>query len=998
MPEFSTIINQYSTGSPGITITERVSESNFVKPQRGVCYFVGALKRGPRNAIIPVISFEDYQQTFGDPNDSEWHLYPKGDHLLPDMIQGFFRNSNGAGMIWLTRIDLGGQGKKASRVFNNRHGAPMLKVVAASEGRWAGAYQEIEGKSILFNTERTFTIVAPGVEANEFESGFVVFEGSATRYPIIANTAADPETGSVIFTVSPQFNLTQLISGISTLTGTAEFVPYESKGTITYNLKKAVTGTAFSATGLSLTGTGGSFTTELSVGDILYVNGEAQTVVVQSISSDTLLTTTPAINVGTITTLQTSNLTVTGTATTFQTDFSVGGDLYVDDGNGGYERREIAAIVSDTELTLVTGFEAVQSSVVAYGKNSNITVTGGNLATELASGDYIISPFDSNVLLEVASVDGGAGTITLQTDLEQEIPAGTSLKKSGERTTITIEDPTSESGLSIIFSQGRRFPATHFGMSVYFNGRLVMTVEDASLDPADPLFVEPLVEQSGANLAYRTGVDNFYRWITVESLLNGAYTTNKESDMRPINGAGEVLVVDANRIYTNSTSFDYNQVGNSYIYPDPYKLPRSFFRIVEAVAPVSLDGSLSTTERTVNGTNTEFTTQLSVGDYIYDPGSNEARKIVAISDDGTATIDSAFDADLVTVESMRLGYIEIGQTYDLASLIEVGSQFSISYISRLQGGYDGDMANIKPSHYLKYADPDLNMLEEATFGLNMGTVRIASDIDDPYVQQQFIRYAEENAYEYRALIPLWANSAPLAESFVNNDLGRSNNLAIAFPSYGYYLNPLGAGDRLIPLSGDILGGESAKAIASDGYHRPFAGIGARLSRIRKLPHTVDIKSQEILNSAGIQPIRTISGTIVVYGARCPAVNQVFDYLHVGRTQREYIRVFLEASTLLEKLFLPKDPLIVEHLIMTFTRFFEAEYRKGALDTQVSFERAASITTGNRNSGVGVIAFERGKIQIAINYAVPEIIENIELNISPRSIALSGGGGNFNFAA
>lgn len=997
MPEFSTIINQYSTGFPGVTITERISESNFVKPQRGVVYFVGALKRGPRNAVIPIISAEDYQQTFGDPNDNEWHLYPKGDHLLPDMIRGFFSNSNGAGLVWLTRLDLGGQGKKATKTFNNRHGNPVLKVTAANEGRWAGAYQKLENNPVVFNSERTFTIVAPSVESNEFEGGIVTFEGSTTKYPIIANTAADPETGAVIFTVSSQFNLLQIITGATTLTGTAEFVPYENKGTISYAPRVNVSGTVFSTNGFSLSATGGAFLTELEVGDVLYINGETEAVTVQSISSNTLLTTSPAITVN-ISTIETDNLTVTGDLTTFQTDFSAGDDLYIDDGNGGYERRTIASIESDTELTLVTGFETTQTAVSAFKKNNEITVTAGDLGNELIAGDFIISPFNSLILLKVKSVDAGNGKIVLETDLEQEIPAETLLKKAGENTTISIEDATVDSGLSVVFSQGKRFPATHFGMSIYFNGRLVMGIDDASLDPADPLFVEPLVEQSGGNLAYRTGTENYYRWITVESLLSGAYTTNKDSDMRPINGAGEALIVDQNRIYTVSEEFDYSKVGDSYLYPDPYLLPRSFFRILDAEAPLNLDGEISVSGVNITGSNTEFTTQLQVGDHIYDSTSNEARKVIAITDDGNLTIDSAFEADFVSQESKRLGYVEVGQLTDLSSVAEYGSQFSISHVSKLQGGYDGDMGNIKPSHYLKYADTDLNYLEEAVFGLNMGTIRIASDIDDSYVQQQFIRYAEENAYEYRGVIPMWASSAALAESYVNNDLGRSNNLSVAFPSYGFYLNPLGAGDRLIPLSGDILGGESAKAIASDGYHRPFAGVGARLSRIQKLPYTVDIKSQEILNDAGIQPIKQISGSIVVFGARGPAVNQVFDYLHGSRTQREYVRVFLEASTLLEKLFLPKDPLIVEHLIMTFTRFFEGEYRKGAIDTQVSFESAVSVEAATQNAGTGVIAFERGKVSIAISYAIPDIIESIDLNISPRSIALSGGSNTYTFAA
>lgn len=992
--DFSTTIsNRYSTGVPGIEILERVSTSNFTQPRRGVGCMIGVLKRGPEGVLFPVTSLDSYHRMCGDPNDALWHLFAKGDHILPDCIEGFFRNSGGAGMLWLARPDL--KGRKASLRLKNRLGDDTLLLEAASSGRWAGSDNVLDKTKVVFATARTFTVIAPGVLVNEFEDGEVVFDTVAgKRFKIVANTAADPRTGSVVFTVSPQHNLVrENVLGPTPLTGTASFENFADQGTISFNPRANVTGTAFTVDGISITGTGSAFLTQMRVGDTIYIN-ETETRIVVGIASATRLSLNAAPSIDFINSLKINNRVVTGTLTTFTTDFAVGEDIYVQTESGDYERRKIETITSATALTLVTGFDTVLTDQTCFKKNLVVTVTDGDLIDELREGDYISDPNDFHHLVRVDTINS-ATSFTLE---EAFIGPITALKISKIQESARVEFKSGDAleGLSVVVSQGKRYPATHFGLSVYFRGYEVMNLDDASLDPADPLFVETLVADN--NIAYRTGTNNYYRWLTAKSLATGTYTTNMEDDVRPSNGAGTILSIEDNRLYSVSTIFDYKATINNYLFPNPYKLPRSYFRVKDAENPLQIDGTISVVGTTVTGTNTEFTTELSAGDYIYDSVNDIARKVLYIISDGSLVLESAFPANFTNQTTYRLGYLEVERSYDLSDYCAKGDRFLLSFMSKLSRGYDGDLSNISSYDYTKYADVDLNVIENSVFGLNMGMLRIAvPGVSDPYIQKQFINYCELKAYEFRAEIPLNYSTASLAESFINLDLGRSNCLSVAWPSYGYIQNPVGAGDRLIPLTGEIFGGESNRSLSADGWHQPFAGVSARMPRIRKLPYQVDLRSQELINAAGIQPIRQISGGIVVFGARCPAVNEVFDYLHIARTQREYVRLFLEAPLLLEKLFSPKDPSVIEHLIMSLNKFGEREHKKGALDRRLTFSAAVQVGLADENSGVGSVTFDRGKISVFFSYRPPEIIEVISLNCSPQGVSLNTSRGASNYS-
>lgn len=989
-------------GAAGTDVIERSGGSPLEDPRYGSCAFWGVLKRGPMGVAIPINSRREYDEIYGDPRDPRWHLFANGAHLLPDAIDGFFATGRGSGQLWITRLDLDQKARRASLTLKNRIGADALRVMAANEGRWGGAANQIAQTPLVTATSRTFTLVAPDTQANEFVDAEAEFTGSpGKRYRIVANTEASPSSGEAVFTVAAQYDLiSDGVSGPVALTGTATYTRYRAlTGTIAFPLSRNVTGTV-AINGKVVTGTGTLFTTELKVGGNVSYNGETRAI--ESITSDTTLTVAQAFSDGgTGLTLQTDNLTVTGTGTLFTTELAVGDTLYVDI-NGQRQGRTIAAIDSATSLTLASGFTAdVTAGTAAEADNLVVTGTGTQFTTQVSAGQYLIDPNRQGSTVKVTSITSG-------TELRVERPfsmdfTAAQLTKQNQLAMVNLSAPRNE-GLAIEISQGTRYPDTHFGMTVRFNGSVVLQISDASLDPSDPFFVEPLVNDS--NVAFRAGSVNYQKWITVESLWNSAYTTSAQADVRPCNGSGTALALTNDRIYTIA-DLDPTLVIGNLLYPNPYTQARNYFRVKGAVAPVDLQGSISSSGVTVTGTSTNFLAVLKPGDYIYDPVSKTARKVRTVASNTSLTLETAFPSNLPALtKTKKLGYVQVDQGYDLTLMADVGDRFLLVYPQQLTRGYDGNTAHLIPYYLTKFADIDRNHLENATFGRNQGLIRMACPgISDIAVQKAFAAYAAAKAYEFRAEIPSQYNSAAAAEAFLNQDLGRNNFITAAFPSYGFISNPLGAGDRLISISGDVMGGESAFATAAKGYHRPFAGVDAILSRIIKLPFEALPADEAIINIAGLHTVKSLQGNIVVFGARSPALSPTYDFTHIRRIQSNYVRVFLEARTLLETLFKPNQPYLAEQIVMVLNNFARQEHRKGVFSRYLSFSQAVQIQGGSPAGNVitdagsqdAVVDIVNGRLRIFFRYVPTGILERLSIDCGP-DILVAQYGNTLNQAA
>jgi hypothetical protein len=988
-------------GAPGIEIIERPGINTLADPTYGTTAMFGVLKRGPMGVAVPISSKSEYDAIYGDPKDPVFHLYRSGGHQLPDAIDGFFSSGGSAAQLWLTRLDLDGSAKSASLVLKSRLGEDVLRIDAANEGRWGGYWNQIEPTPVVFATARTFTLVAPGVSANEFEGANVSFStqlaGSiGSTYRIISNTASNPDSGEVVFTLSSQFDLvTDGISGPTALEGTASYDRYVPvSGTVSFALRRELTGTV-SLNSYTIVGTGTVFLAELSVGSTIYESGEAR--VVTSITSNTTLTVDqPFSNVGDGRILETNNTTLIGSEvvdeeSAFTTELAVGDMVFAVIG-GDLQGRKVAQIISDSELILESGF--TQSlSIGSILQIENLTVFGTLSAfdTELSVGQYIIDPNRKGDLIRVTGIIS-ATEFTIDKQFSTSF-SDAELTKQNQLGSVLLKPTSRLEGLSVEIVQGRQYPDTHFGMKVYFNGSLMMNISDASLDPNDPmgLFVENIVNDS--NVIARKADKKFQKWITVTSLWVGAYTTSPNNDVRPCSGAGKILALIKNRIYTYA-DFDYEATAGNFVYPAPYKLARAAYRVQKTQAPVALQGTVSATSGSVvvTGVSTNFSQVFGPGDYFYEPTSGVVRRVLSIQSDTQLTVDSLMlDGIPASSQGYKLGYLEVDRSYDLAAITEVGSNFLVEYPIQLRGGYDGDTSTILPYYFTKFADVDFNHIENASFGRNVGLIKLATPGEwSLSVQKAFAQLAAAKAYEYRAEISPFINSSAVAEAYLNNELGRNDFISVAFPSYAWISNPLGVGERFVSMSGDILGGEARTAVINAGYHISYAGMKAIVARAIRLPFEALPPDEAILNMAGIQSIKTMGGNAVVWGVRAPSVSSIFQFLHVRRIQSHYVRFFRESQALLEMLFQPNQPLAGERLAMILDNFVSGEYRKGVYTKHLAKNQAVQVYVGLGNEGVSsvgdskdrLIEMLNGKLVINMRYVPTGIIERISISIGP----------------
>lgn len=750
-----------------IAVYEKPSVNQIADPLFGTTAAIGNLKRGPVGVFTPARSLQQYLEVYGDPQDRRWHLFANAAHLLPDYVDEYFGNSGGSGTLFVGRLQLDGA-RRAEVTLKNRMGAPVLRIKAANEGRWGGAQNAIPTTGVIVASPRTFTLIAPGTRANEFVDATATFSGvPGKNYRVVSNTAANTTSGETVFTVGAQYNLlTDGVSGPAALTGTASYTTRtDLTGTVTFPLYSDLTGT-IAVNSTVLTGTGTAFLSKLEVGKNVYKDGLAR--VVESITSDTTATiAAPFPTEGTGLTLQVDNLVVTGTGTAFATDLAVGKRLYATIG-GQLQSRTVAAIASATSLTLTSGFtEALTPATVAQRDSLTITGVGTQFTTQLAPGTFLVDPNRAGNLVKVVAVTS-ATVVQIEQPFSQNFTAA-QLTKQSQVATVTLTANRTD-GLAIKVVQGQRFPDTHFGLRVYFNGAEVLSIADASLNASDPNFVENVVDQ--ANIAFSSGSTNYHTWITAENLWTSDYTTNAGNDVRPCNGAGQILALTNSRLYTIA-DLEYDYLPGEALYPNPYEFPRSFFRVQTAIAPLDLAGTISSSGVNVTGTSTTFRTDLKAGDYLYDANSRTARKINRITSDTALVLEAAFPSNAPALtKTKRAGYLQVNDAYDLLLQASVDDYFLTVYPQILVKGYDGNTAAITPVIYNRFLDGDLNLLEKTVINKNYGLVRLACPgISDVAIQKAGVSLAELRAFEFRVEVPSYLTTASSAEAGYSNSLG-----------------------------------------------------------------------------------------------------------------------------------------------------------------------------------------------------------------------------------
>jgi hypothetical protein len=447
--------------------------------------------------------------------------------------------------------------------------------------------------------------------------------------------------------------------------------------------------------------------------------------------------------------------------------------------------------------------------------------------------------------------------------------------------------------LSVQIDDGKENPGSEFSLNVFENGNSVKGWDNLSTDPTSARYWVNIINNDSGNF-----------WITVTDLWTGA----QAPDIRPANIYGVIASITATVLTATIFSMIINSPGGGN---PTVALPSVNDTMVEqdititmssatagtavssrfgALGAVTLGTPFASPNRWTPGftvtagtsplasTNTlviqfrPFAPGSLVGGFIYPDKVNAKRVRYQIT---------ANDHNTITVAGGN----------DMTSVGAVADQFMVSAAQELFGGRDGN-SSVVDATYIQAWDTNLSPFNDLN-GKNLGLVKLATPgITSTAVQKAGVAYARAKNHQYRFEFDPTIVTESAALDFVNDTLGRDEYEVTAFPSYGMVPDPDPAASRegrlkQIPLTGMIHGREAQMAVTFGGYHRAAAGTTATLPRLLSLPTKDKTLNEELLNPAGINVIKKLKGTYIIWGDRTVHLDTQWKFKH----QRELMSYY-----------------------------------------------------------------------------------------------------------
>lgn len=308
-----------------------------------------------------------------------------------------------------------------------------------------------------------------------------------------------------------------------------------------------------------------------------------------------------------------------------------------------------------------------------------------------------------------------------------------------------------------------------------------------------------------------------------------------------------------------------------------------------------------------------------------------------------------------------------------------GDTFRVQARTELRGGYDGTEPDAADFIAAAASAPDTLMAR--LFGQNKGLVKVATPGQtDTTIQGAWRELASAFGYQYRHEIPSATTDDSAAVAFVNDTLGRNDFGVVAFPSYGVVPNPQGGGTVTRTLTGAIHGREALVARAYEGYHKAAAGIDVTLPHIVELPTGDRVLNEEILNPAGIQVIKKIRGSYVIWGDRTIALDPTWKWKHQREQMSHYERQLLENFDFI--IFAINDPSTQGVALTTLNAFFLPEWTKRALRGNTYKEAISIKIDGSNNTN---LTRSQGDLNCEIKLRLADTVERFKILMGKAGI-------------
>ena len=575
-----------------------------------------------------------------------------------------------------------------------------------------------------------------------------------------------------------------------------------------------------------------------------------------------------------------------------------------------------------------------------------------------------------------------SGVLTVPTDVDLAAEIGNSNNKD-----YIVELFNDGKAISVRVLDGQDDPTNEFALEVFVDGALAKRFPNLSMDPDSPHYVVSTINDDAGNFE-----------IQVEDLNTGTISRL----IRPANVYGTIKTVTSTVLTFDPFEVLTNAPGGS----------------VAAIGPVTLGGSIKpdTLTLTVTSDSTPGSAIFSVvsanqGDL---PDLTEGVEFVmnefglnftltetgttpfANGDQVTVILKPLIPNELVgqilipdhpnerrakfVIESNDVDSITVATGNDLTTVASSTDEFLVSSLEDLGGGYDG-IESITDADFIRCYDNSVSPIKNL-FGQSKGFVKLATPgTTSVAVQKAGLAFAEANNLGYRVEVRPDIITEDAAESFVNEQIGKSDFGKVNFPSFGFVPNPEGEGLKLVSLSGSLLGREALVANQNGGYHKIAAGVDVTLPNVVKLPTSDKVLDEDFLNPQGINVIKFKNGNAIAWGARSISVDPAFRFVNQREQLSHFENIFRESFDFI--IFSINNQATREQLKSSFTAFFLNEFNVTGSIVGNSFSEAVSIKIDEENNPPEQTAL--GNLNAEIKVRIPGTVERFVITIGQAGI-------------
>lgn len=345
-----------------------------------------------------------------------------------------------------------------------------------------------------------------------------------------------------------------------------------------------------------------------------------------------------------------------------------------------------------------------------------------------------------------------------------------------------------------------------------------------------------------------------------------------------------------------------------------------FSKEIEKLVFKSISGTVtaSTSSNEIEGTSTKFTTELKVGNVLYDENEKMIGTVASVTSDTKATLVSK-------------AMVEV-------SAATISKRDDVVYGATLAGGEDGEVT-----------EADFYPVESATDPKGLACfdgydvqIIACTEFHSLTMAKVLNEYLKEKKNPIGVInLPLNADEGTAELYALELQTNQTSFLAGAYMGWCKVPDENGNG-VLIPAIGPVLGAAYIRTpyLQGDFIHIPPGGIDSLFNNVlevipARLSQTTINKLVQQLSCNIIQYVENTG--YYVGSSRMYSTNSLYSSVHIRMQTSYYLRALNSKMRFLEQK--PNTPELKREALVELNQFFKTEYDNGALERSISFDQA-----------------------------------------------------------